>query len=92
LSLITDTIKRVADGQDHVEVPHIGRGDEIGSLARAIKIFQEAMERNRNLKSQVLQDSRARDERTRHIEASVEAFRTAIGGVVRSVNDSAATM
>ena len=92
LSLITDTIKRVADGQDHVEVPHIGRGDEIGSLARAIKIFQEAMERNRNLNSQVLQDSRARDERTRHIEASVEAFRTAIGGVVRSVNDSAATM
>ena len=92
LSVITDTIKRVADGEDNVEVPHTGRGDEIGSLARAIQIFKEAMERNRNLNSQVLEDSKARDQRSRHIEVSVEAFRKAIGGVVRSVNDSASAM
>src|SRR5262249_46897775 len=72
--------------------PHTARADEIGSLARAIKIFQEAMERNRKLNSQVLEDSKARDERSRHIEASVEAFREAIGSVVRTVNDSAASM
>ncbi len=92
LSVITDTIKRVADGEDNVEVPHTARADEIGSLARAIQIFKEAMERNRKLNSQVLEDSRARDERTRHIEASVEAFRDAISAVVRTVNDSAASM
>ena len=92
LSVITDTIRRVADGEDNVEVPHTARGDEIGSLARAIKIFQEAMERNRKLNSQVLEDSKARNERTQHIEASVEAFRAAIGSVVRTVNDSAAAM
>jgi methyl-accepting chemotaxis protein len=92
LSNITATIRRVANGEDQVEVPHIGRRDEIGSLARAIQIFKEAMERNRNLNSQVLEDSRARDERSRHIETSVEAFRSAIGGVVRTVNDSAAAM
>ncbi|HLG80524.1 MAG TPA: HAMP domain-containing protein, partial [Bradyrhizobium sp.] len=49
LSAITATIKRVAEGEDHVEVPHSERGDEIGALARAIRIFQEAMQRNRNL-------------------------------------------
>jgi methyl-accepting chemotaxis protein len=92
LSVITDTIKRVADGEDNVEVPHTARGDEIGSLARAIQIFKEAMERNRKLNSQVLEDSKSRDARSRHIEASVEAFRDAIGGVVRTVNDSAASM
>ena len=92
LSAITATIKHVADGEDNVEVPHTGRGDEIGSLARAIEIFQEAMERNRKLDSQVLEESGARDERARHIEASVEAFRDAIGAVVRIVNDSAASM
>ena len=37
LSVITATIKRVADGEDNVEVPHTARGDEIGSLARAIQ-------------------------------------------------------
>src|SRR6266702_2150302 len=92
LSVITDTIKRVADGAEGVEVPHADRGDEIGALARAIKIFQEAMDRNRNLNSQVLEDSKARDERARHIEASVDAFREAISGVLRAVTDNATSM
>ena len=92
LSVITDTIKRVAEGDEHVEVPHTDRADEIGALARAIQIFQEAMNRNRNLNSQVLQDSKAREERARHIEASVEEFRGAIGGVLRAVTDNATAM
>jgi methyl-accepting chemotaxis protein len=92
LSAITSTIKLVADGTEGVEVPHTGRADEIGALARAIRIFQEAMERNRKLNSQVVEDSKARDERSRHIEASVEAFRGAIGSVLRTVNDSATSM
>lgn len=92
LSVITDTIKRVADGAEGVEVPHANRGDEIGALARAIKIFQEAMDRNRNLNSQVLEDSKARDQRARHIEASVDAFREAIGGVLRAVALNATSM
>jgi len=92
LSRITATIKQVAEGSENVEVPHTDRGDEIGALAQAIRIFQQAMERNRNLNSQVSRDSRARDERTRHIESSVEAFREAIGAVVRAVNDSASAM
>src|SRR6185436_7226540 len=74
LSVITATIKQVADGAEGVEVPHTGRADEIGALARAIKIFQEAMDR------------------TRHIEASVDAFRQAIGGVLRAVTDNATSM
>ena len=92
LSTITDTIKRVADGAEGIEVPHTGRSDEIGALARAIQIFQQAMDRNRNLNSQVLQDSEARDQRARQMEASVEAFRTAIGGVLRAVTDNATSM
>ena len=92
LSIITATIKRVADGADNVEVPHTNRADEIGALARAIQIFQQAMDRNRNLNSQALLDSKARDERAQHIEFSVEAFRGAIGGVLRAVTDNASAM
>ena len=92
LSAITATIRQVAEGAENVVVPHIHRADEIGALARAIQIFQEAMDRNRNLNSQVLLDSEAREERTRRIEASVEAFREAIGGVLRAVTDNASAM
>ncbi len=92
LSVITATIKQVAEGAENVEVPHTARGDEIGALARAIQIFNEAMERNRNLNSQVTADSAARAERSRHIEASVEEFRQAIGAVLRAVNQNASAM
>src|SRR4051794_41254020 len=81
LSAITATIKQVADGAENVVVPHSHRADEIGALARAIQIFQDAMARNRNLASQVSQDSAAREERARHIEQSVDAFREAIGAI-----------
>jgi len=92
LSAITSTIKRVAEGEGHVQVPHTERSDEIGALARAIGIFQEAMERNRNLNTRVTEDSKARDERARHIETAVEDFRQAIGAVVRAVDENASAM
>jgi methyl-accepting chemotaxis protein len=92
LAAITATIKQVADGAENVVVPHSGRADEIGALARAIEVFQDAMGRNRNLASQVSQDSAAREERARHIEQSVEAFREAIGAVMRGLTDNATVM
>ncbi len=92
LSAITATIKRVAEGAESVEVPHTNRADEIGALACAIQVFQEAMDRNRNLNAQVLRDSKAREERAQHLETSVEAFRGAIGDVLRAVNDNASAM
>jgi methyl-accepting chemotaxis protein len=92
LSAITATIKQVADGAADIEVPHTERADEIGALARAIKIFQEAMHRNRNLASQVSHESASRAERARHIETSVEQFREAIGTVMRGLTDNASVM
>jgi methyl-accepting chemotaxis protein len=92
LSVITATIKEVADGTDNVRVPHTGRGDEIGALARAIEIFQQAMDHNKNLNAQVTQESRTSEARGRHIEQSVEAFRQAIGSVLRAVKENAAAM
>ncbi|WJR80690.1 methyl-accepting chemotaxis protein [Bradyrhizobium sp. NP1] len=92
LSAITSTIRQVAAGAEAVEVPHVERPDEIGALARAIRIFQEAMERNRKLNQQVSEESTARSERTRRIEASVEEFRAAIGAMLRAVKNNASMM
>jgi len=92
LAQITATIKAVAEGGENVEVPHTGRGDEIGALARAIKIFQQAMDHNRSLNTQVSDESRSREARGRHIEKAVDDFRQAIGTVVSAVNDSASAM
>ncbi|MGX1170175.1 methyl-accepting chemotaxis protein [Bradyrhizobium sp. USDA 372] len=92
LAAITATIKQVADGAENVVVPHSNRADEIGALARAIQVFQDAMGRNRNLASQVSQDAAAREERARHVEQSVEQFREAIGAIMRGLSDNASVM
>lgn len=92
LAAITATIKQVADGAEDVAVPHADRADEIGALARAIQVFQDAMGRNRNLAAQVSQDSAAREERARHIERSVEQFREAVGAIMRGLSDNASVM
>ncbi|MBI5261947.1 MAG: HAMP domain-containing protein [Bradyrhizobium sp.] len=92
LSLITATIERVANGAENVEVPHTGRADEIGALARAIQIFKDAMDRNRNLNLQVSRESSSREERARQIERAVEEFGQTIGSVLRGLTDNAATM
>jgi methyl-accepting chemotaxis protein len=92
LSMITSTIRQVAAGAENVVVPHAERRDEIGALARAIQIFKEAMDRNRNLNAQVSADAEARDERSRHIEASVTEFQEAIGAVLQAVAQNALAM
>src|SRR5260370_1843944 len=74
LSAITATIKRVAEGAESVEVPHTNRADEIGALASAIQVFQESMDRNRNLNAQVLRDSSALEVRPHHFESSLQPF------------------
>jgi len=92
LAQITETIRQVATGAENVKVPHAERADEIGELARAIGVFQQAMANNRDLNNQVAQDSEARELRARHIEQAVEEFRAAIGEVMRTVTENAAAM
>ena len=92
LSQITETIRKVATGTENVEVPHAGRADEVGELARAIGVFQRAMAHNRDLNAQVSRDSEVSEARARHIETAVEEFRAAIGCVMRTVTENAAAM
>ena len=91
LSAITATTRRVAEGEP-AEVPYVNRSDEIGALARAIGIFRDAMDRNRNLNSQISRESSAREERGRQIDASVEEFRQAIGAVLHGLTENASAM
>ena len=92
LSVITQTIRKVATGAENVTVPHAERADEIGELARAIGVFQDAMAHNRDLNSRVSNESKIRDARARHIETAVEEFRQAIGTAMRTVTNNASAM
>lgn len=41
LGRITERTLRVADGQLDLDIPHVGRKDEIGELARSVEVFKQ---------------------------------------------------
>jgi PAS domain S-box-containing protein len=51
----------VAEGNLNFDIPHISRGDEIGSLARAARNFRDAVARNLELKQRELATAQQRD-------------------------------
>jgi methyl-accepting chemotaxis protein len=63
LAQITRVTEAVAGGNADVSVPHVERHDEIGALARSIRVFEQAMRRNAELQREVVAESNARAER-----------------------------
>ena len=56
---ITRVTEAVAAGDAAIEVPFSGRHDEIGALARAIAVFQEAMQHVKELSQKIAEDAEA---------------------------------
>lgn len=61
LAEITRATDRIADGDVESEVPHLGRHDEIGRLARAVQHFRDAVARIFELEELELGTAQARD-------------------------------
>ncbi|WP_377845714.1 methyl-accepting chemotaxis protein [Bosea sp. UC22_33] len=68
---MTDAMKRLANGEQDVTVPSIGRRDEIGEMAGALQIFQENAARVRALEEQERAAAAARLARAQSMEAVV---------------------
>jgi len=92
LSEITRTTERVAAGDAGLTVPHVDRHDEVGALARAIEIFQGAMRRNEELNRRAVEEAGIRDARAKHVEATIERFRSSVDEVVKALADNSASM
>jgi methyl-accepting chemotaxis protein len=68
---MTAAMKRLADGEQDVTVPSVGRRDEIGEMAGALQIFQENAARVRALEEQERAAAAARLARAQSMEAVV---------------------
>jgi len=61
LAEITQATDRIADGDVESKVPHLGRRDEIGRLARAVQHFRDAAARIFELEELGIDTAQARD-------------------------------
>ncbi|PYF02762.1 methyl-accepting chemotaxis sensory transducer with Cache sensor [Rhodopseudomonas faecalis] len=86
---MTAAMKELASGKLEVEVPGIGRSDELGEMAEAVEVFKvNAIERQRLEAEHALQESRAADERRAHSNKLANDFEAAIGEIIHTVSSA----
>jgi len=95
MTRMTDGMRRLAEHDLEVEIIGTGRGDEIGSMAEAVKVFRENMIQNDRLAELQREEHEARDRRAKKIEQLNNAFdRTAsetIGTLASAATELQAT-
>lgn len=90
---MTGAMNVLAAGDTAVAVPALGRGDELGSMARAVEVFKTGMieaERLRAEQDGLRQSAVA--ERKAMLASLADEFEASVRDVVHSVSTAAATM
>ena len=75
---ITRVTGEIAGGAADVVIPYVERHDEVGAVARSIRVFQQAMERNAELNRTIADEASEREARNAGIERAVESFRVSV--------------
>ncbi|HEY0833182.1 MAG TPA: methyl-accepting chemotaxis protein, partial [Azospirillum sp.] len=87
---MTGVMRRLADGDLSVEVPHAARGDEIGAMAAAIAVFKvHALEVRRLTAESEALKARAEEEKRAHMLALADGFETKVTAATTSIRSNA---
>ena len=89
---VTGVMKRLAEGDKTVEVPGVGRKDEIGTIGRAVQVFKEAMIESERLQAEQLREQEERAARGRRLEELTANFDAAVSQMLQGVAGAAEEM
>ena len=93
LSLLGTRMREIADRKLDGEIPGLGRGDEVGTMAATVQIFKDNALRIRGLEqAEAEAQARAVAERRVTMENIASDFERSVTGIVRSVSTAAAGM
>jgi methyl-accepting chemotaxis protein len=92
LTEITAAMTTVAAGRLDVEVPHLGRHDEVGELAQALEAFKESGLRGRAAEAAREAEERAKAERAARIDTQVSSFDTVAQVALRRLTEATEAM
>ena len=79
---MTGTMGQLARRDFSAEVPGLGRGDEIGSMATALQVFKDGMIRAEELAAIQAQERVAKEQRARTLDELVVGFEATIAQMV----------
>lgn len=87
---MTAAMRTIADGDNGVAVPSLGRSDEIGEMAGAVQVFKDNAVRMEEMRAEREEaDRRTERERRQGMRDLADAFEAQIGHVVQSVSAAA---
>ena len=90
LGRAVDDLNRLASGDLSIEIFGAGRGDEIGDVAKGLKVFKDNMVRTRQMEEEAKQaEVRAAAERRAAMLTLADEFEASVKGVVVSVTSAA---
>lgn len=90
---MSGAMRRLADGDHSIEVPALGRGDEIGQMAQTVEVFrQNAQEVARLQAQQADMEAKAEADKRAAMARLADEFEASIGQVARSVTQAAQQM
>ncbi len=90
MAAITCATIQVAEGETQLDVPCRDRGDEIGSLARAVKVLRDASDERRRLQAeQIEHEFRVAELAAQEREVLAESLESSVMGIVDYVSESA---
>ncbi|NNG04361.1 MAG: HAMP domain-containing protein [Inquilinus sp.] len=90
---LSAAMRKLADGDKSIEVPGVGRKDEVGVMADTVEVFkQNAIRMDELSANQARQDERAAEEKREAMRKLADDFDSRVKDVVQSVSSSATQM
>ncbi len=93
IGTMTDAMRRLADGDTGIEVPGLGKKDELGAMADTVEVFkQNAIEANRLREEQAEQERRAEEEKRQGMAKLADELEKSVKGVADTVASACTEM
>ncbi len=93
LERLNQVMVALAKGDDSASVRDAERGDEIGSMARAVQVFKDNLLRTRAVEAETREkDRKAVEEKRRAMHELADHFEASVKGVVGDVSSSASQL
>ena len=89
---MAQAMRRLAQGELSVEIPGLGRDDEIGAMAEAVKVFKDSMSRAESLAADQKAEYEQRERRSRAVAELTAGFDAAVSDLLRKVASAADQM
>lgn len=90
ITAMTGVMRRLADKDWSVEIPHTDRQDEIGDMASAVLVFKDnGQEAERLQANEAEREARAADEKRQAMSQLADSFETSVGEIVEAVSATA---